>query len=114
MNKTDALLKQIDFCNKGISLAEGIEKLNNNVQFKKVILTGYFEEEAVRLVSLLSDHNMQGDENQQLVTNAMRGIGELRSWLGAMTQRAEQFKKMKLDYEQELEHLGNSPEADNE
>ena len=114
MSRTDALLKQIDDCNNGIALAEGIEKLYSNAQFKKVILKGYFEEEAVRLVALLADSNMQSELNQKYIHNAMLGIGELQTWLRAMIQRSDQLKKMKLDCEQELEHLSNNPEADND
>lgn len=111
MNRVEQLTSNLEYAIKGIELGEAIQKLAKNPQFKKVILQGYYEEEAQRLVSLLSDPNMQKPEEQQLIINGMRGIGELKTWFNAMLQRAEQLKKLKLDTEQELNYIDNNPEV---
>ncbi len=115
MSRTQKLEETLKLANEGIELGELIEKLHRNPTFKKVILQSYYEEEAVRLVGLLSDANMQQAEQQQLIQNAMRGIGELKSWFNGMCQRATQLTKLKHDTEQELHYISTNPvEIENE
>ena len=109
MSRVEKLEETLKMANEGIELADLIEKLHRNPTFKKVILQGYYEDEAVRLVTLLSDSNMQQPEQQQLIQNAMRGIGELRSWFNGMQQRGSQLQKVKNDVEQELQYIANNP-----
>jgi hypothetical protein len=109
MRNVEQLENNLNYAKEGIELAEGIDKLFRNPTFKKVILQGYFEKEAIRLVSLLSDPSMQDEDNQTSIQNAMRGIGELRSWLNAMSQRATQLEKMKYDIEKEIQHITDNP-----
>ncbi|MBP93668.1 MAG: hypothetical protein CMC55_06075 [Flavobacteriaceae bacterium] len=112
MNRTEYFNHRLAEVNEGIELAENITKLTKNSLFKKVILQGYFKDEAVRLVSLLSDANQQSPEVQALINNAMRGIGELQSWLNANIQMGIQLRKEKRDIEQELEVLANEPDEE--
>lgn len=109
MRNVEKLEENLAYAKEGLELAEGIDKLYRNPTFKKVILQGYFEKEAIRLVTLLSDPNMQDEHNQTLIQNSMRGIGELRTWFNAMNQRATQLEKMKHDIERELEFISNNP-----
>lgn len=109
MDRVAQLEHNLNLVNEALSLSESADKLMRNPQFKKVIEQGYYKDEAIRLVSLLSEPNMQDAEQQQLIQNAMRGIGELKSWFNGLFRRAEQMKKMKVDIENELQYISNNP-----
>ena len=108
----ERLEQNLVYVNEQLELVALVEKLQRNPTFKKVIVQGYFKDEAVRQVSLLSDPAMQDPDRQLLITNAMRGIGELQSWLDSFRMREEQLKKRKYDIEQELEYRANNPTED--
>jgi hypothetical protein len=63
-----------------IEFGNALERLLNNKDFKKVVLEGYFEREAVRLVHLKSDQNMQSPDSQRSIVSQMDAIGNLRSF----------------------------------
>lgn len=110
MTKVELIKKHMESAAKSVELADNIEKLLKNGLFKKVILNSYFEDEAVRLVSLLSNGSLQDAENQKNITNAMRGIGELRSWFDAMIQRGMHARKTLADLEKELVYAEQEPD----
>ena len=74
--------------NKNVELAEATERLFKNKDFKKVIGESYFNEEAVRLVHLMSDSNMQTPELQQSIHKQMIAIGVFHDYLNTLATRA--------------------------
>lgn len=68
----------IDQAREQVKLAEALNRLHKNEDFKAVILDGYFRDEASRLVALLADPNCQTDAWQNALTNSVRSISELR------------------------------------
>lgn len=76
-----------------VNIGKSIERLRNNPDFKEVVLKGYFEREAVRLVHLKADPNMQTPERQASIISQMDSIGEFASYLNTslvMADRATQ------------------------
>ena len=73
-----------------IELAEKLEKLMNNKQFKEVILEEYFKNEAVRLVGLKADPNCQTPEWKQNIENSLMAISELRMFFMKIRWQANQ------------------------
>lgn len=65
-----------------VALADALQRLHKNPDFKLVILDGYFRDEAARMVGLLADPNMQDERMQAAVNNSLRSISELRSHFG--------------------------------
>lgn len=115
MNRVEQLERNLATVKEAIELADLVDKLDRNPTFKKVFHQSYFQDEAVRLVSLLSAPSMQSAEQQALINNAMRGIGELKTWLEAVRQRGTQCLKAKADIEAELEYIASNPtEFENE
>lgn len=55
--------------------------LTKNESFKKVIMEGYFKDEAARLAGMLADPSMADDINQRELNSALKGIGHLRQYL---------------------------------
>lgn len=65
---------------KHTDLADALERLAKNKDFKSLILTGYFEEEAVRLVALKAVPQMLGDDMQKKILTSIDGIGALTQY----------------------------------
>jgi hypothetical protein len=71
-----------------VDLGNALERLENNRDFKKVIVDGYFNKEAIRLVHLKSDSNMQSEEMQQSILKQMDGIGALNQYFRTLKHSA--------------------------
>lgn len=90
---------------KFVALAKALDRLHANSDFKQLITEGFFKEEAIRLVHLKADPNMQKPENQENILKDIDGIGVLRNYFGAVYQRAEWAMNAIKDGEEELEEL---------
>jgi hypothetical protein len=66
---------------QGINLGASLERLVLNRDFKQVILTGYLEKEAIRLVHLKADPSMQSTEQQRSILTQLDSIGHLQQYL---------------------------------
>ena len=73
---------------KMVDLGSALDRLRNNRDFKKVIEDGYFEQEAIRLVHLMSDSNMQSPEIQTSIHKQMIAVGVFRDYLETLSIRA--------------------------
>ncbi len=71
----------IEDAREAIANKESLERLTDNPDFIRIIREGYFEKEAIRLVSVKADPEMATDERQKQVLTAMDGIGSLRNYL---------------------------------
>jgi len=84
----------MDHAKEAVEKSKSIARLVKNRDFKKIILDGYFEQEAIRLVTLKADAGFQTSEDQASILKQMDGIGSLRVYLntvnqlGAMSARA--------------------------
>lgn len=76
----------IEHAKEAVEKSKSITRLVKNRDFKKIILDGYFEQEAIRLVMLKADGNFQTSEAQADIIKQMDGIGSLRSYLHTVTQ----------------------------
>ena len=81
--------RSIQQAQKIVDLGDSLERLRNNRDFKKIISEGYFEKEAVRLVHLLSDTNMQSLESQQSIQKQMIGVGMFHQYLQTISIQAQ-------------------------
>lgn len=89
---------------KVIDFGEAIQRLEKNADFRKVILDGYFTDEARRLVFLTADTNLD-EKASNAVWAGLRAIGELRSFLVTRKAMAEVAKKEVIDFQKTLEEL---------
>lgn len=69
-------------------LGAAVERLRSNRDFKRVIIEGYFEQEAIRLVHLKADSNMQSVGSQESIVKQMDAIGSLSQYLNTKRQLA--------------------------
>lgn len=92
---------------KDVDLADSLDRLLNNKDFKEVILKGYFEKEAVRLVHVKADPNMQTPERQASVLRDIDAIGTFRGFLDLIGRRGVLARKGIDDAHAEIDMLEN-------
>lgn len=88
-----------------VDLGRAIERLRQNSDFKRVVLEGYFREEAVRLVHLKADPNMASAERQTMLERDIRGIGCFHQYLNNVLRQADMAQRAIEANEQTLEEL---------
>ena len=74
-------------------LGNALARLKGNRDFKKVIFEGFFGDEAIRLVHLKADPNMQSSDSQKAILIQMDAIGALRQYLETLAQLAGMAQK---------------------
>lgn len=73
---------------KIVDLGNALERLQGNRDFKAIIQTGYFEQEAIRLVHLKASPNFQTSEKQQSIIQQMDAIGSLNQYFQTVFHQA--------------------------
>lgn len=73
---------------KIVELAECVDRLRKNRDFKQVIQEGYFHKEAVRLVHLKSDPAFQTPERQKSILLQIDAIGALNQYFDGIYHAA--------------------------
>lgn len=74
---------------KLVDLGDALERLRSNRDFKKIVLEGYFEKEAIRLVHLRSDANMQNVDSQKAINVQIDSIGTLAQYFQTLSIQAQ-------------------------
>ena len=69
-----------------VKMMEDLKTLTNNSAFKAIIREGYFKENAVRLVNLRADPNMQSEKDQAATLREIDAIGIFRQYLSTINQ----------------------------
>lgn len=88
-----------------VAMAEALERLKGNRDFKDVILKGYLEDEAIRLVHLKADPQFQTAERQQAILADINAIGALNQYFQLVFFKADQANKAIASSEQLREEL---------
>ena len=100
-NVTQEQIQQVEVsleqAKKAVALKQDVIKLENTKAFCNVVLDGYFDTEAVRLVLLKSDHEMQSPEQQEHVLRQMDAIGTFRQYLGTLVYLGNMAEKALVD-----------------
>ena len=88
-----------------MGLGKSLERLLNNKDFKKIVMSEYLEQEAIRLVHLKADFNMRAPHLQENVTRDIDAIGSFKQFLMRIEQRAEEGQDTVDDCELALEEI---------
>lgn len=86
------------------AFGEALNRLENNRDFQTVILDGYFQNEASRLVMLTGEMNLK-PEQREAVYAGIRGIAELRQFFLVRRAQAQMAEKEIGEYKEELDAL---------
>lgn len=82
-------------------------KLVDNKDFQEIIETGYFEDEAVRLVGALASPAHSDEFNQEQMQKDISAIGRLRQYFFAIVQQGRAAEGAIETDEAELEMMRN-------
>jgi hypothetical protein len=83
-----------------MEFGNSLARLRTNKDFKAVILTGYFEQEAIRLVHLKADPSMQSVDMQRSIISQMDAIGALSQYFNTALHKSSLASKS-VTYDQE-------------
>ncbi|WP_225784518.1 hypothetical protein [Xenophilus sp. Marseille-Q4582] len=88
-----ALDKQDQDNRQLVELGDSLNRLRTNRDFKRVISQAYFKDEAVRLVHLKSDPNMQDAEKQKSIVAQIDAIGSFSAFLNTVMANAAHARR---------------------
>lgn len=95
----------IDEARKAIEKRDALLRLLKNRDFKKLVLTEYFENEPKRLATLVAHPNFQSDEQQKSVMEDLRSIGTLQQFFNMLRVQGDMNERAIKDHEEEREAL---------
>ena len=82
------LEKNIQSQKKLVDLGESLERLKTNRDFKRLVLDGYLEQEAIRLVHMKAHPQFQSEDAQKSIDTQINAIGSLVQYFNAVAQQA--------------------------
>lgn len=94
-----------------VELGNALDRLVHSRDFIDVVKEGYLKKEAVRLVHLKADPNMQTPERQASIVQQIDAIGAFTGYLNIVGQRADMARKAIEEDEATLEELRNEGAA---
>lgn len=96
---------EIQNSKKAVELGNALERLFNNRDFKNIVLKGYMEQEAVRLVHLKASPEMDSPAKQAAIVRDIDAIGALSGYFKEIQRQAELSKKNITFYEESIESI---------
>ena len=99
MIEVDITIEQLE---TAIAKRDKLKMLQANPLFKEVILEGYMEQNAIRLVHLVGASQMQSEEQQKSLQDQIRSIGLLGEWFRSIFAMGDNAEKSLNTYTEEL------------
>lgn len=93
----------IEEAKKVVRQGEMLDKLMGNREFKKIVLEGYFQDEAVRCVQAYGDPNL-GEYREEILKD-ISGIGSFQQYLHKVRMTAQMMRQQLSDLEEEREYI---------
>ena len=90
---------------KTTELGEALARLRSNRDFKRIVLEGYFKDEAVRLVQAKALPNLQSGASQADLIRQIDAIGSLQEYFRTVDYMADQARKELVSGQQEIEEI---------
>lgn len=106
-NQLKEIEDSIKSARKLVELGDTLERLKSNRDFRAIVLEGYFEKEAIRLVQAKSNPALQSAEMQKLILTQIDSIGNLNLFFATIVQQASIARKSIEQDESMLEELAN-------
>lgn len=91
-----------------IAASDALRRLEKNADFQTLIVEGYFEKEAARLIHLNFDPNINHPSQahvKETISADMAGPAAFKRYLGGIHQMGEISRQALVDSEEELEAL---------
>ena len=101
----NAIERNMEKAKAVLDFSAPLERLRGNRDFKKVVLEGYFEQEAIRLVHLKADPNMQSPAIKQSIESQIDAIGQLSQFFSTALQKASMASRQIEADQETIEEL---------
>ena len=88
-----------------VEMGNALERLQNNKDFKKVVLDGYFREEAIRLVHLKGSPHTQSPDMQRSIVTQIDAIAAVADFFSTVLFKARQGERSLADDQETIEEL---------
>lgn len=88
-----AIEENIKQARKISDVGEALDRLKSNRDFKRVVMEGYFEQEAIRLVHLKADQSFQSPDMQKAIVAQIDAIGSLSQYFHTVAHKASIARK---------------------
>lgn len=111
-SQIEQLEHSIQSSKKLVDLGNALERLLQNRDFKSIMLEGYLEHEAIRLVHLKADPAMQTPAHQQSILCQIDAIGAVSAYLNEVRRQANLATKAIIEADEVLDELRASGEAE--
>lgn len=103
--ETKQIEAQIAAAKETADMATALDRLKSNRDFKKVILQGYFKDEAIRLVQVKGNPDVQHPSSQAAIIRDIDAIGSLFQFLNQIEREGNQAEKTIADGQREIEAI---------
>ena len=100
-----------DVAKETIAIAKSLTKLQKNRDFSLAIMKGYFEDEATRLINLLSDPSIN-EAAKADVMESLKAISHFKRYIRDRYTFANMAEKALIDYEEALVEARNADESE--
>lgn len=101
----NTLQTTLDEAKKKVKLGEALARLEKNKDFKLVIEQEFLTQEPLRLVSLLSDPNLQGDQQQKNIVMDLRAGSAMDAFFHLLRRNADQAAQSVIDTEEQMANI---------
>jgi len=108
----EALEQDITAANASVSLGNTLDRLKKNKDFNTIIVKGFFELEAIRLVHLKASPSMQTKESQDSIIAQIDAIGSLSGYLDTIILRARMAQRTLEDASEQLTEFYSEGESE--
>lgn len=87
-NQVQAIEANIKAARTLVELGNALERLKSNKDFRTIVMEGYFEKEAIRLVQAKANPSLQSAEMQRSILTQIDAIGNLNMYFTTIVQQA--------------------------
>lgn len=113
MNDREQLQHEISSAKEQIAIAEALERLRNNRDFKKVILQHFVKDEVVRMASLSADLSLSKDQREDTAA-LVSHHGYLPNWFRIQELKAGAAQRTLEEASADLDALEGNDFAEGE
>lgn len=99
MNELQQVEREIEQYKADMAIAEKLEKLHSNREFKEIILNGFLRENVIRLVGLKGHPDMQTAEKQASVLKQIDAVSVLTDYFRQIFNKGEIADRNIADHE---------------
>lgn len=111
-NEIEEVELSIAYAKEIVARGAMAEKLSHNADFKKLVLEGYFVNEAARLALLYSDPNLNA-ETREAVARELSGPGTFKRYLSTLVQMGHIAQRELREHTETLDEIRSEETGDN-